>query len=97
MTDLTAIQFLVLSLATFRLARLFTTDVIFDALRQRVWKRFPPSTTLGYFFTCNWCMSIWFGSLVTISYTIYPSVTFVCLLPLALSAIAGLVTNKLDN
>jgi len=88
------ITFIILALSTFRLSRLFTTDVIFDALRQRVWKRFPPSTTLGYFFTCDWCMSIWFGSLIVISYTIIPTVTLICALPLALSAVAGILAAR---
>lgn len=97
MNDLPLLHFLVLSLATFRLSRLFTTDVIFEPLREKIWKRFPPSTQFGYLFTCNWCMSIWFGSLVTISYTIVPSITFVASLPLALSALAGLISTRLDN
>ena len=91
------LHFLILALATFRLSRLLTTDTIFEFLREAVWKRKPPHTAIGYLFTCNWCMSIWFGSLVTISYTIVPSVTFVASLPLALSAVAGLISTRLDN
>lgn len=91
------LHFLILALATFRLARLLTTDTVFEALREWIWKRKPPHTLTGYLFTCNWCMSIWFGSLLTISYTIVPSVTFVASLPLALSAVAGLISTRLDN
>lgn len=93
----TLFQFIVLSLATFRLARLFTTDVIFEFLRERIWKKFPPSTQFGYLFTCNWCMSIWFGSLVTISYTIEGAITTILCLPLALSAVAGIITARVDH
>jgi hypothetical protein len=88
---------LILALATFRLSRLFTTDIFFEPLRNWVWKRKDPSTMLGYFFTCNWCMSIWFASLITICYTIVPSVTILPCLVLALSAVAGLISNKLDS
>jgi hypothetical protein len=96
LTEPTLFQFLVLSLATYRLARLFTIDVIFEWLRTRIWKKFPPSTTFGYLFTCVWCMSIWFGSLVAISYTIESATTVILCLPLALSAVAGIITARVD-
>ena len=88
---------IILALAVFRLSRLFTTDTIFEPLREWIWKRKNPSTLLGYFFTCNWCMSIWFASLITVCYTIVPTATIVPCLSLALSAVAGLISNKLDN
>jgi hypothetical protein len=93
----TLIHLLILSLATFRLARLFTTDQIFEPLRDHIWKKFPPSTQFGYLFTCNWCMSIWFASLITICYTIGTAITLIIALPLALSAVAGLITARLDK
>ena len=86
-----------LSLATFRLSRLFTTDIIFEWLRNRVWKRFPPSTTFGYLFTCDWCMSIWFGSLLAIWYTIDSSIALLVSFPLALSAIAGIIAARIER
>lgn len=88
--------FLVLSLATFRTARLLTTDVIMDDVRQRIWKRYPPITKFGYLFTCNWCMSIWTASIITICYTIVPVATLIVALPFAFSAVAGLISSKLD-
>ena len=93
----TLIHLLILSLATFRLARLFTTDQIFEPLRDKIWSKFPPSTQFGYLFTCNWCMSIWFASHITICYTIGSAITVVFALPLALSAVAGLITARLDK
>lgn len=87
---------LLLALATYRLARLITIDVIFEWLRNRIWKKFPPSTTFGYLFTCVWCQSIWFGSLLTIWYTIEPASAVVFTLPLALSAVAGIITARVD-
>lgn len=90
-------HFLILSLATFRIARLLTVDYIFEWLRNLVWKRFPPSTHLGYLFTCMWCMSIWSASLIVICYTIVPTATVVVATIFALSAVAGLVSTRLDN
>ena len=89
--------FIILALATFRLSRLITTDYITEPFRNFIWKRFPPSTQLGYLLTCNWCTSIWFASLITICYTIVPTATLVPCLILALSAVAGLISNKLDS
>jgi hypothetical protein len=91
------IQLIILSLATFRFSRLLTTDVIFDDLRQRLWKRYSPLTKLGYLFTCNWCMSVWVASLLTICYTIVPTATVVVALPFALSAVAGIITSRYDH
>lgn len=93
----TPYEAIILALAVYRLSRLFTTDQIMEPLRNLIWKRFPPSTQFGYLFTCNWCMSIWFASLTTICYTIVPTATLVPCLILALSAVAGLISNKLDN
>ena len=87
---------LLLGLATYRLSRLFTLDTIFEWLRNAIWKKFPPRTLVGYLFTCVWCQSIWFGSLLTIWYTIEPASAVVFTLPLALSAVAGIITARVD-
>ena len=89
-------HFILLSLATYRLARLITVDTIFEPLRQAVWRRKGPETLTGYLFTCVWCMSIWFGSLLTIWYTIDTATAVVFTLPLALSAVAGIITARVD-
>lgn len=92
--DLT--HFLVLALACHRATRLVTTDAIFNGLRERFWRRFPPeSTRLGYLSTCDWCTSVWVGSALTISYTIFPTATLIASLPLALSAVAGNLAARL--
>lgn len=91
------LEFLILSLATFRLARLLTTDVIFEDFREWIWRKKPPHTKFGYLFTCNWCMSIWTASLIVICYTIVPIATLAVCSVLALSAVAGLITTRLDN
>lgn len=90
------LEFAVLALACFRATRLVTTDVVFSRPREWFWRRFPPETTmLGYLSTCDWCTSVWVGSLLTISYTIFPSATFIASLPLALSAVAGYLAARL--
>lgn len=89
---------IILALAVFRITRLITTDVIFDRPRTRLFKKFPPETsTFGYLFTCNWCMSIWVSSLLVIPYTIIPTATIIAALIPALSAVAALIAARLDN
>jgi hypothetical protein len=41
-------------------------------------------------------MSIWFGSLLTIRYTIDTATAVIVSLPLALSAVAGIITARVD-
>lgn len=76
------------------MTRLITTDVIFNKPRDAFFKRFPPTKMLGYLVTCDWCMSIWVGSLITISYTIVPTATLIIAFPFALSAIAGFLAAR---
>jgi hypothetical protein len=81
--------FIIFYLATFRLARLVTTDQIFIPLRNKIWERFPPNTQFGYLFTCVWCTSIWTASLLVACYTILSTATLVFAIILALSTVAG--------
>jgi hypothetical protein len=91
-----ALSFLILALATYRLARLFVIDTIFEPLREAIWKRKPPHTLTGYLFTCIYCQSIWFGSLLTVWYTIDTATAVLFSVPLALSAVAGMITARFD-
>ena len=86
--------FIILSLATFRLARLITTDQIFAPLRERIWSRFPPNTQFGYLFTCVWCTSMYTASLLVVCYTIVSTATLVFAIILALSTVAGWIGDR---
>lgn len=87
------VEFLVLSLAVFRLTRLFVQDSIFDGLRSKFWERFPPeSSKLGYFSTCSWCLGFWLSLGVYFCYTIVPLQTLWVAYVFALSAVVGLLT-----
>jgi len=86
-----------MALAAYRLTRLLTTDVILEDLREKVWKKYPPSTKIGYLFTCNWCMSIWAAAFIIALASLLPAVAYVVSLILSISALVGLVATKLDN
>jgi hypothetical protein len=88
------IDYTILALAVFRLTRLVTTDVIFNPVREKIWKKSPPHKNgVGYLITCDWCTSIWTSSLVFTMYKIAtePAI-FVCSI-LALAGVAGLISR----
>lgn len=82
----------VIVLTALRLTRLVTTDHVTSPLRDRLWRRFPPSTSLGYLVTCNWCTSFWVSVPLLLSYSIAQTATVYVSAPFALSAAVGLLT-----
>lgn len=47
-------------IAVRRLTRLIQDDRITESLRDKIFDKFPPQTTLiGFLLTCPWCVSIW--------------------------------------
>jgi len=92
------IEFLIFGLATFRATRLLNRDTIFITPRDLLWNRYPPHTSpIGYVFTCDWCMSIWVGSLFAIWSIISPRTFGFLGLVLAASAVAGLLAAYEDR
>lgn len=88
----------VLSLASYRLARLMVEDEITAPIRERIWKRFPPeSSKVGYLFTCYWCSGVWSASALQLSRIIAPKTTRVVEAGLAAAAVAGLLAAHVDR
>jgi hypothetical protein len=83
---------ILLSLAAFRLTRLVTTDTVTDGIRNQIWKKFPPSTKLGYLITCNWCTGFWVSLLLGCLWLVIPEALTVVSLVLAVSALVGLIS-----
>lgn len=89
------IGFTLLALAAYRIGKLIIEDVIFEKIREKIFKKFPPeSTKTGYFFTCYWCTSLWVATLLTVGYILVPSIMLIICLPLALSAVVGILSEK---
>jgi hypothetical protein len=82
---------LILILAAYRLTRLITTDTLLERLRECWWRRFPPSTQLGYLITCDWCTSVWISAPLVLMYSIYPTATIYACATFALSAAVGIM------
>ena len=95
--EITAITFVILALAAFRLTHLVTTDAIADGFRTKVWKKFSPSTKIGYLITCNWCTGFWVSIFLVISYLVLPVATLVVSLVLAISASIGLISAWIER
>jgi hypothetical protein len=94
---------LVLSfLATWRLARLITTDTIADPLRRWAAGAAPDGEPgdgddlrpwLGYLFTCPWCISVWVAPLLVVPAVWWPEnrAVVAVLGVLVASGVAGLL------
>lgn len=94
---LNAYVFIVICLASYRITRLLTRDVITEGFRNWYWKKFPPeSSKLGYLLTCEWCLSIWVASLMYL-FAMITSVTLAVATVFAISAVVGLLTAYEDK
>ena len=97
-THMSAVTFIILALAIFRLTRVIVVDEIFSDLRDRIWEKFPPETSyVGFFFTCEWCVSMWVALPTVLLYALYPSITLTVGCIFALSAVSSLITARLDQ
>lgn len=85
-------DFFIMALATMRLTRLATYDIITAFIRDWFAGAPPESLrgTLGALLNCPWCMGLWFALVVAFAYFATPVAWYVILV-LALSAVATFV------
>jgi hypothetical protein len=88
---------IILALFVYRVTRLITIDEIFEPVRALVWDKTKAGSHLAYLVTCSWCISLWVALPVVFSYAFFPSMTILIGCIFALSAIAGLITARLDS
>ena len=88
------LTFVILALAAFRVTRVITTDVIFESVRERIWKKFPSSKGFGYLITCDWCTGFYVSIIFVLAYLLVPVIVYVVSLVLSISAIIGLLANR---
>ncbi len=106
--DLTFMEFLILSLATLRLTRLFVYDKITAFFREQFWdvvetktKRTlekplrGPRRTMADLLSCPWCCGVWSGAVVVFAYYAIPA-TWYFILFLAIAG-AGTLLQILGN
>lgn len=91
-------SFLVDVLATHRVTRLVTEDVITQSARQKIFEKYPPNEdSWSYALTCPWCASIWIGAGVAFARKFYPRVWNPVAELLAFSSAAGLIQEREAN
>jgi hypothetical protein len=88
---------LVDALATFRLVKLVRDDRITQVIRDGVRSaQGPPDRSkVTYLLDCPWCLSIYFGTALTLSRLRWPRTTALMSRSLALSNLTGLATERL--
>jgi hypothetical protein len=99
--ELTTIDYLIITLATWRLTRLFVYDAITKFFREQFWDlkkvgkgfelekpRFGPRRTIADLLSCPWCFSVWAAAWVIFFYLITPYSVF----PLALLAVSAVAS-----
>lgn len=103
MRALTIFDFVLLTLASFRLIRLFVYDAITKFFREQFWDaevlktkvnlKKPgggPRRTLADLLSCPWCFGIWAAATVTFFYLLTPYAYFIVLF-LAIAGVASLL------
>lgn len=84
-------DFLLITLATFRLIRLVSYDIITQFVRDFLGK-YEKGTflgTLGALVICPWCAGLWFAFFVTFFYFVHPLAWFLIVI-LAIAGVASL-------
>jgi len=104
--ELETFDIVIISLATFRVIRLFTYDTITRFFREQFYNATVtksgkvtlskpvtgPRRTIADLLTCPWCFGLWAASTVTFFYLLTPAAYFPILI-LAVAAIASLLQN----
>jgi hypothetical protein len=110
--ELSTVDFVLMTLATWRLTRLFVYDNITKFIREQFWDvvkvgkgytlekpKVGPRRTMADLFSCPWCIGVWAAAVVIFFYLVTPYATYPIML-LALSAVATflqLLSNLVGN
>jgi len=99
--DLGTLDYLIITLATWRLTRLMVYDTITRFIREQFFDvikagrgfrlekpKTGPRRLLAELFSCPWCASVWAGTIVLFAYLVTPYAVFPLAI-LALSAVAS--------
>lgn len=105
LVDLALVDYILITLATWRLVRLFVYDAITKFFREQFWDlkkvgrgyqlekpKVGPRRTIADLLDCPWCFGIWAAGLITFFYLITPYSVFPVAL-LAISAVATFFSN----
>ena len=101
LSELTLIDYTLITLATWRLVRLFVYDAVTKFFREQFWDvvkvgrgyrlekpKTGPRRTIADLLSCPWCFGVWAAALVIFFYLITPYAVFPIVL-LSVSAVAS--------
>lgn len=85
-------------LATVRVTRLVTHDMISDPVRLWITERFGATSRITYLVHCPWCVSIYIGALIAYPAYAWADTSLYQVATLALSAsyVAGYLVSRED-
>ena len=102
-SELTWVDFTLITLSTFRLTRLFMYDQITKWFREQFYNLRDlgngyvlekpisgPRRTIADLFSCQWCLGMWLAAMVTFFYLITPWVYYLAIF-LSVSAVSALL------
>ena len=101
LVDLTLYDYVLITLASWRLTRLFVYDTVTKFVREQFWDvkkvgkgfrlekpKTGPRRTLADLFDCPWCFGLWAAASITFFYLITPYAVF----PVVLLAVGAVAT-----
>jgi hypothetical protein len=100
---ITLMDFIILTLASFRLTRLFVYDRIFQSLRNPFFDEFEedgetylqPNGFIGELLSCHWCTGFWCAVVVCIPYFLF-GMGLITLI-FAVAGLASLIQWAIDH
>lgn len=85
---------IVLVLASYRITRFLIEDELFDTPRDWLYLKLKGRPALTYMLSCYWCLGFWVSVLVVGLYLSVPYIAPWILAPFAISALVGLIDQK---
>ena len=108
-SDLALFDFILITLASWRVTRLFVYDTATKFFREQFWNvkkvgrgfqlekpKTGPRRTLADLLSCSWCFGVWASAMVIFFYLITPFSVYLVML-LAVSAVATLLNNLAES
>ncbi len=94
-----ALTLIAAALATARITRLITTDVITEPLRIAVIRKLNAEGKLAYLLVCDWCASVYVGAAMAGSWWAWGDTKLwvASTLALSVSYAAGFLNSKADD
>lgn len=95
MPELDLLSFVVLVLATYRVARIFLSDDITQPIRDTIFRVTRDGGMVQTFFSCYFCLGFYVSFFVYWLWNVWAD-SFYLFVPLALSACVGLLAEIFD-